>query len=151
MVIIPELIIPEDKSAKIISRSDLVSVIKHRAPILKVYDLESLAKETDSDVQEVEDELKKISVDSSVFTYFFTINNKRFYLELELERFLNLLQGKKVTLLEIYELYKSYSIKTSIFATIIRNLIESESTYGFLSPTAFTTMIIYPMDLSRDK
>ncbi len=135
--LIPDYGMIEDKALKNPNRSDLVSVIKNRVPILKIYDLEQLSKETESSVEEVEEELKKITPDESVFSNFFTINNKRFYLELELDRFLKKIDGKKVGLLEIYEMYKTYNIKTSIFATIIRNLIDSEKTYGYLSPTAF--------------
>ncbi len=118
-------------------RNNVLDLMKNRVPILKIYDMQEMAEEMGLSAEEVESQMGKIGVHKSVLSLFYTQKTKRYYVEVELHRFLDMIRGKKIDILSLYEKFKFYGITSSVLILIIQNILKEKQIRGYLSHTVF--------------
>jgi AraC-like DNA-binding protein len=133
----------ENKKAK----SDEIAkfLMKSRGPMVKIYNIEEVAREEGMSSKDVQKNFEKIKGTDEIFRFFYR-DKKNYFVEIELQPFIQLLNKNKLKIEDImFYLEENHLDTISLLNILIKKLVKSKFIRGFLSKNFF-----FPYDYIKE-
>ena len=102
------------KTERNISKRDVIVFLDDRYPLIKIYDINKIAKEEKMDPRDVEKNFQEITGDESIFRFFYQ-DKKKYFVEIETEPLVNLL-SKQVRIEDLLIMLGTETLDANLFA-----------------------------------
>lgn len=129
-----DLLLKENPKAK---KEEIIKTLKNRGPLIKVYDLEEISKEEDMSFKDVEQNFNKLVGDDQIFRFPYQ-DKKKYFIEIEINPLLDMLQADKVKIDDMIKIFGNYPLDTlSLIDLLIKKLVKAKNIKGFLTKSYF--------------
>ncbi|MCP4762889.1 MAG: hypothetical protein GY870_14010 [archaeon] len=138
------------ESNKKFSDDDLLKFIKNRGPMVKIYNIEKIAKSESMNPREVQKQFDKMEGDEIIFRFMFTGKRKHF-IEIEIIPLIRKLENKRVKVEDLIHLFGHEELDSiSLLNLLIKKLVKAKYIKGYLSKSYFYSYEYIKDTLMRD-
>lgn len=125
------------KSSEKIKKDEIIAKINERGPLIKIYDIEMVAKTSNMSYKDVLKNFEKIKGDDKIFRFLFT-SKKKFFVEIEIEPLVLKLQKNKIKVDDLIHIFGETGLDLiSLLNLLIKKLVKSKFIKGYLSKSYF--------------
>lgn len=129
-----DILLKDNPKAK---KEEIIKTLKNRGPLIKLYDLEEIAKEEGMNFKDVEQNFNKLTGDDLIFRFPYQ-DKKKYFIEIEIKPLLELLQRDKVKVDDLIKIFGDYPIDTlSLIDLLIKKLVKAKNIKGYLTKSYF--------------
>ncbi len=124
------------KTERNIQKRDVIVFLNNRYPLIKIYDINKIAKEEKMDPNDVEKNFQEITADDSIFRFFYQ-DKKKYFIEIETEPLVKLL-SKQVRIENLLIMLGTETLDAiSLLNLLVRKLVKAKLIRGYLSKSHF--------------
>ncbi|MHA1820850.1 MAG: hypothetical protein ACTSU2_00115 [Promethearchaeota archaeon] len=116
---------------------DIIKFNNNRGPLIKIYDIQKVAKEEGMSQKEVLKNFERIKSDNEIFRMVF-LSKKKYFIEIEKKPLLDRLNKDKVKVSELINLFGPVEMDSiSLLSVLIKRLVKLKEIKGYLSKDYF--------------
>ncbi len=125
------------KSNENIKKDEIIAKINERGPLIKIYDIEMVAKTSNMSYKDVLTNFEKIKGDDKIFRFLFT-SKKKFFVEIEIHPLVLKLQKNKIKVDDLIHIFGETGLDLiSLLNLLIKKLVKSKFIKVYLSKSYF--------------
>lgn len=125
------------KKNKEIKEKDFFNWLETRGPLVKIYDIEKVAREEGMKPRDVQNNFESIKGTEEIFRFIYH-DKKRYYIEIELQPLLRILRKNRVKVDDLIHLFGDKELDSiSLLNILIKKLVKSKNIRGYLSKSYF--------------
>ena len=124
------------KTERNVTKRDVIVFLDGRYPLIKIYDIDKIAREEQMDSRAVEKNFQEITGDDSIFRFFYQ-DKKKYFIEIETEPLVKLFT-KQVQIEDLLIMLGTETLDAiSLLNLLVRKLVKAKLIRGYLSQSHF--------------